>query len=60
MKRKDESGEIKENILLNKVKRKAENRPTDLESEDPLGVIKKAKPTGNGIAEVSLIDAMIK
>ena len=49
-----------ENIVLNKVKRKAEKRPSEIESEDPLGDIKKAKSTGQEVAEFSLIDAMIK
>ena len=60
VRRKDQSGEIMENIVMNKVKRKAEKRPSEIESEDPLGDIKKAKPTGQEVAEFSLIDAMIK
>ena len=60
VKRKDQSREIMENIVLNKVKRKTEKRPSEIESEDPLGDMKKAKPTGQEVAEFSLIDAMIK
>ena len=48
VKRKDHSGEIKK-IVLNKVKRKAEKLPAELEREDPLEDIKKAKPIGKEI-----------
>ena len=50
VKRKDKS---EENIVLNKVKGKAEKQPAELEKEDPLGDIKKAKQTGKEIAEFS-------